>query len=78
MSIPHAYKIKTGESAGSKSGLLFMQRDIMPTKRKYTQACPMEQGRRSGAFALSSIWSVTCLEAEDVITLLISVKVLND
>lgn len=63
---------------GSKSWLLLMQRDVMPKKRKYTQACPMEQGRRSMVFDLSNIWSVTCVEPEEVIPLLISVKVLND
>ena len=50
----------------------------MPTKCKYKQVCPMEQGRRSRAFDLSNIWSVTCMEPEEVIPLLIPIQVLND
>jgi hypothetical protein len=62
------------EKCESKSCLLFMQRDVLPIKLKYTQAYQIEQGRRIWAFELSVTW----MEPEEVITLLISVQVLND
>jgi hypothetical protein len=54
-----------------------MQRNVMPTKRTYTQACRIEQGRRSKAFELSNVRSVTWMELEEVIPQLISAQVLN-
>jgi hypothetical protein len=50
----------------------------MPTKRKYKLARLMEQGKRSRAFELSNILSVTSMESEEVVTLIISVEVLRD
>ena len=60
---------------GSSYGLLLMQRVFVPTKCEYTKASLTEQGRRSRAFELSNIRSVTCLEPEEVLPLIINLQV---
>jgi hypothetical protein len=52
-------------------------KNFMPTTFKYTLARLMEQGRRSRAFELSKVPSVTHMELEQVLTSIIFLQVVN-
>jgi len=62
---------------GSKYGLLLLYRIFIPTTCKYTLARLMEQGRKIRKFELTKVWSVTCMELEEVLPLIISSQVAN-
>jgi len=62
---------------GSKYGLLLLQRIFIPTTCKYKLTRLMEQGRKSRNFKLTKVWSVTCVELEEVLPLIISSQVVN-
>jgi hypothetical protein len=51
--------------------------NFMPTTFKYTLARLMEQGRRSRAFELSKVLSVTHMELEQVLTSIIFLQVVK-
>jgi len=61
----------------SKCGLLLLQRIFIPTTRKYKLARLMEQEKKSRTFELTKVWSVTCMETEEVLPLIISSQVVN-
>jgi hypothetical protein len=62
---------------GSNYGLLLRQRIFMPATSKYTLARVTEKGRRRRAFESQKIWSVTYMELEEVLILIISLEVVN-
>jgi hypothetical protein len=61
----------------SKYGLLLLQRIFILTTCKFKLARLMEQGRKSRNFKLTKLWSVTCIELEEVLPLIISSQVVN-
>jgi len=72
MSILHVYKIKTGKVWFAVDAESFYAYNLQVHTGKSNEA-----RRRSRSFKLPKIWSVTCVEPQKVLLMIISLQAVN-